>query len=437
MGEFRRCGLYIKKRWNMLEYINRKYNPTENDLVCEYHLEPSKVSFEEACEQIAGESSIGTWTDISTMNNEIARKLKPNVFSIDKKNQEVKIAYPADLFERGNMPQIYSAVAGNIFGMKSLKNLRLQDISFPQPIVDSFLGPKFGIEGIRRLLGVKQRPLVGTIIKPKVGLDEINHARVAYEAWAGGLDIVKDDENLTSMSFNNFEKRIKETLKQRDKAEKETGERKVYMANVTAETTEMIKRAKFVKQNGGEYVMIDIITAGWSGLQTLREADLGLAIHAHRAGHGAFTENPKHGISMLTIAKSARLIGVDQLHVGAVVGKMKGGKEEIAEIGEEIEESIINSNKKEHVLEQNWHNIKPVFAVCSGGLHPGKLPELVDAMGYNIIAQFGGGCHGHPDGTRAGAKAIRQALDAVMKKIRLKDYAESHTELRKALELWH
>jgi ribulose-bisphosphate carboxylase large chain len=210
----------------------------------------------------------------------------------------------------------------------------------------------------------------------------------------------------------------------------------MYMPNVTAETSEMIRRAKFIRDHGGEYFMIDIITAGWSGLQTLREANLGMVIHAHRAMHGAFTENPDHGISMLTIAKTARLIGVDQIHVGAIVGKMKGGKQEVQNIGENIEHKIINPDEEDHILKQKWHNIKPVFAVCSGGLEPSKIPELVGAMGKDIIMQFGGGCHGHPDGTFKGAKAIRQSLQATMDGLSLKGYAEYHTELARALEKW-
>jgi len=418
----------------LLEYIDLRYKPNRNDLVAEYRLEPNKISIEKACEHVAGESSIGTWTDISTMNKWVARKLKPHVFYISKKTGEVRIAYPSELFEAGNMPQIYSAVAGNIFGMSAVKNLRLQDIHFPKSIMNRFAGPKFGIEGVRRLLKIKKRPLVGTIIKPKVGLDEKNHARVAYEAWTGGLDIIKDDENLTSMGFNNFEKRIKETLKMRDKAEKETGERKMYMANVTAETREMLRRARFVKENGGEYVMIDIITVGWGALQTLRESDLGLVIHAHRAMHGAFTNNPRHGISMLAIAKSARLIGIDQIHVGAIVGKMKGGKEEVEAIGEEIEKRIIHPSKAEHMLEQSWYNIKPIFAVCSGGLCALDIPSLIKNMGKNIIMQFGGGVHWHPKGTYYGARGVRQALEATMEDIPLSDYAEFHRELKDAID---
>ncbi|MBW2999389.1 type III ribulose-bisphosphate carboxylase, partial [Candidatus Woesearchaeota archaeon] len=417
-----------------------KYRPQKNDVICEYYVEPGLgLSLEKACQHIAGESSIGTWTTISTMSPAIARKLKPSVFHINKKTNEVRIAYHSDLFEAGNMPEILSSIAGNIFGMKAVKNLRLQDIHFPKKIIDSFLGPQFGIEGIRKLTRTKNRPLVGTIVKPKVGLNEKQHAKVAYEAWAGGLDVVKDDENLSSMTFNNFRKRMQETFKLRDKAEKETGEKKIYMPNITAETMEMLRRADYVHSLGGEYIMVDILTVGWAGLQTVRDYNKKLkkVIHAHRAMHGALTRNHKHGISMMTIAKCSRLIGVDQLHIGtAAVGKMHGAKAEELSIEEDMEKQYISQKDKEKVLEQRWYHIKPVLAVASGGLSPLSTPKLVKIMGKDIVAQYGGGCHGHPNGTRAGAAAIRQSLDAALKGIPLKKYSKTHKELAKAIKKW-
>jgi ribulose-bisphosphate carboxylase large chain len=415
-------------------YLQLGYKPKPDDLVCEFYVEPAKgYTVRKAAENVASESSIGTWTDISTMKPEI-KKMGAKVFEI--KGKWVKIAYPSELFEPGNMPQIHSSIAGNIFGMKIVDNLRLESIHWPQGLMKSFRGPMFGIPGVRKLLNVKKRPLTGTIVKPKLGLNEKEHAKVAYDAWTGGLDIVKDDENLSSMKFNRFEKRVKETVKMRDKAEKETGERKMYMPNVTAECREMLQRAKFVKDAGNEYMMVDIVTTGWSGLQALRDAnqDLHLVMHAHRAGHAAFTRDPKHGISMLVVAECARLVGVDQIHIGTVVGKMEGDREDVIEIGEEIEHRIVR--EQGHVLSDNWGDIKPVFAVCSGGLHPGHLPKLVKFLGKDIVAQFGGGCHGHPKGTKAGAAAIRQAVDAVMDGIDLKERAKSNYELCEALKKW-
>lgn len=291
-------------------FIDLRYRPSEDDLICEFSVEPSPgFTIKDVAEHIAGESSVGTWTEVLT--SQYGVKARPaKVFHIS--GNYITVAYPIELFEPGNMPQILSSIAGNIFGMKSIEKLRLEDVHWPYKIMKSFKGPMFGIPGIRKLTRIKERPLVGSIIKPKLGLDWKNHAKVAYEAWVGGLDLIKDDENLTSQSFNNFYDRVRETVKLKFKAERETGEKKIYMPNVTAETKEMLKRAKFVKDQGNEYMMVDILTTGFAGLQTLRNENdkLKLVIHAHRAMHAALTRG-SHGISMLVIADIARLIGVD------------------------------------------------------------------------------------------------------------------------------
>ncbi len=402
-----------------IDFVDLKYKPKETDLICTFRVEPEGISLKEAAGGVAAESSIGTWTELTTTEPYMA-KLAACVFSME--DNTAKIAYPIELFEQGNMPNILSSVAGNVFGLKALKNLRLTDINLPPKLVEGFKGPKFGIQGIRKLLKVPKRPLVGTIIKPKLGLKTEDHAKVAYEAWAGGCDVVKDDENLSSQKFNPFEKRIVETLEGRDKAEKETGERKVYMANITGETETMVKRAEYVLDHGGRYVMVDILTCGWSALQTLRDQNFKLVIHAHRAGHAAFTKNPKHGISMRVIAKVSRIIGVDQLHVGTIVGKMSETKTEVLE--------NIDASKSEMA------GLKPVLPVASGGLHPRLVPALMKYFGRDFVIQAGGGIHGHTDGTLAGATAMRQAVDATLQGKTLEDYAENHKELKVALKLW-
>ena len=402
-----------------LDFVDTKYEPAETDLVCTFYVEPEGISLEEAAGGVAAESSIGTWTELTTAKPYVER-LAAHAFSLE--GNVAKIAYPIELFEGGNMPNILSSVAGNVFGLKALRNLRLNDVVLPAELLESFMGPRFGIAGIRELLKVRERPLVGTIIKPKLGLKTVDHAQVAYEAWAGGCDVVKDDENLSSQRFNPFEERVVQTLESRDKAEEETGERKVYMVNVTAETETMLKRAEYVLAHGGEYVMVDILTCGFSALQTLRDQGFKLVIHAHRAGHAAFTKNLKHGISMRVVAKVARIIGVDQLHVGTVVGKMSETKQEVLE---NIE-----------ACKMPMGGLKPVLPVASGGLHPRLVPALMETFGEDFVIQAGGGIHGHTDGTFAGATAMRQAVNAVMEGKTLEDYAETHKELKTALELW-
>ncbi|MGZ4851178.1 MAG: type III ribulose-bisphosphate carboxylase [Candidatus Bathyarchaeia archaeon] len=402
-----------------LDFVDSNYKPKENDLICTFYLEPEGISLKEAAGAIAAESSVGTWTELSTEKPYVTR-LAAHVFNIEA--NVAKIAYPIELFEPANMPNVLSSVAGNVFGLKALKNLRLLNIELPKALISSFKGPAFGIAGIRKLLKVPKRPLVGTIIKPKLGLNTKDHAKVAYDAWSGGCDIVKDDENLSSQKFNPFEERLTQTLESRDKAQKETGERKVYMINITAETNLMMKRAESVLAHGGEYVMVDILTCGWSALQTLREENFTLVIHAHRAGHAAFTKNSKHGIAMRPIATVARIIGVDQLHVGTVVGKMSETKSEVLE--------NIDACKTE------MGGLKPVLPVASGGLHPRLVPSLLETFGNDVVLQAGGGIHGHPDGTVNGAKAMRQAVDATLEGKTLDEYAKTHKELKAALTQW-
>ncbi len=407
------------------DYVDLKYHPSKDDLICEFFLKTKGFhDLRRTAGGVAAESSTGTWTDISTVKPYML-KLAAKVFSFQKTGKNsanIKIAYPNELFELGNMPNIMSSIAGNVFGMKDVGGLRLNNILFPKNIARSFRGPKYGLEGIRKITKVHNRPLVGTIIKPKLGLNTRDHAKTAYDAWVGGCDIVKDDENLSSQRFNRFEERLKETLKMKNKAEAITGERKMYMINVTSETKEMLRRAKLVENSGNEYIMVDIITSGWSAIQTLRNENLDLVLHAHRAGHAAFDKNVEHGINMKVISTLTRLIGMDQLHIGTAVGKMFETHEEVVE----------NKN----ILVKDMNGIKKVFPVASGGLQPLMIPELYKTFGKDIIMQFGGGIHGHPLGTLRGAIAVRQALEAVMQRTSLKEYSKNHLELKRALETW-
>ncbi len=418
-----------------MSYVDLGYEPGKEDLTCLFYVEPSEgLSLEDAAVHVTAESSIGTWTDVKTMKDEIRGRLQPHVFSMDESAKQVKIAYPLELFELGNVPQLLSSIAGNIYGMKALNNLRLLDFTLPETYVKSFKGPNFGIGGVRDILDVKERPLVGTIVKPKVGLNPREHAKVAYEAWVGGCDVVKDDENLTSQSFNPFDERVVETLEARNKAEQETGENKVYMANITAESAEMLRRLEYVKDHNGRYAMVDVVTLGFSALQTVRNQDIGLVLHAHRAMHAALTRNKKHGLSMLALAKLCRLVGMDQLHIGTAVGKMEGPAREVLSIKEEITADKVAEDVNR--LPQNWQGMKPTFPVASGGLHPGLIDQLMELMGSDIIIQLGGGIHGHPRGTRSGASAARQAVDAVLEGQTLQEYADKHPELNQALDKW-
>jgi len=190
----------------------------------------------------------------------------------------------------------------------------------------------------------------------------------------------------------------------------------------------MKKRADHVIALGNEYVMIDILTVGWSGLQEMRSYldGKGIAIHAHRAMHGAFSRQEDHGIDMLPISKWARLAGVDNLHAGTLgAGKMftEGGKDHARAIYE--------------MLQGEMHGLKPVWPVASGGLHPGVMAQLIKAVGTSdFCATSGGGIHGNPLGSRAGAKALRAAMQATLEGRTLEDEATRVPELKAALDKW-
>lgn len=417
------------------DFINRNYKPKKTDLKVLYYFEPAGgITRDDAIGRIASESSTGTWTTLHELPK-IMKKMMATAYKAD--GNFVHIAYPLDLWEKGNMPQLLSGIAGNIFGMKAIKNLRLIDADFPQEYIRSFRGPDLGIAGLRKYFKVYDRPLLGAVPKPKVGFSAEEHARIGFETWMGGFDLVKDDENLTSTSFNNFYKRVQLMAKMRDKAEKQTGDVKDALINITDETEEMEKRAKALHNHGFRYAMIDVVVAGVASVQTLRNVlgDYHMAIHAHRAMHAAFDRDEKHGITMQFLAKIMKLIGVDEIHSGTGVGKLVGKEEDIMAIASVLRDKIVRE-KRNVLLGQNWHGIKPAFPVSSGGLHPGLVPEEMKIYGKDVVMLISGGIHGHPKGPRAGALAVRQAIDATNKKISLEEYAKKHEELKQALDKW-
>ena len=184
------------------DFVNLNYKPKSSEIKVLYYFEPAKgVSKKDAIGRIASESSTGTWTTLHKMPKRM-KKLMAKSYKLN--GNFVEVAYPIDLWEKGNAPQLLSGIAGNIFGMKALKNLRLVDASFPEKYLKSFKGPQYGIKGLRKLMKISNRPITGAVPKPKVGFSSKQHADIGFETWTGGFDLVKDDENLTSQNFDNF-----------------------------------------------------------------------------------------------------------------------------------------------------------------------------------------------------------------------------------------
>ncbi len=419
------------------DFLDLKYKPGKNEIVALFRVEPAKgFSIKDAASRVASESSCGTWSDLIHAPKRV-EKLKAKAFEIS--GNFVKISYPIELFEEGSLPNLLSGIAGNIFGMKAVKNLRLIDAEFPKEYLKYFKGATFGCKAIKEIFKKKEGPIIASVPKPKVGYSSEEHAKIGYLLWKNGLDCIKDDENLSSPKFNRFEKRVRLLAKYREKAEKETGEVKDAFINVTSQTLkEMERRIKLIHDYGFRYFMLDVVVSGFAAVQTAAEIahDLKMAIHGHRAMHAAFTRNEKHGISFLFLAKLMRIAGIDNLHIGTVIGKLEGKKEEVLATKELVTLEEVDEIKYLR-LHQKWYHIKPILPVASGGLHPGILPELFDIYGTtNIVIQVGGGIYGHPLGIEAGARAVVQAVEAYKRRIPLEEYAEKNKELKVALETW-
>jgi ribulose-bisphosphate carboxylase large chain len=317
---------------------------------------------------------------------------------------------------------------GNVFGMKELGELYIMDISFPEKYQKQFKGPKYGIDGIRRYIGTlkNKRPHTGTIVKPKVGLTPKEFAKVAYDAWSGGLDLVKDDENLVDQKFCSWKKRFNKTVKLMHKAEKITGEKKLYATNITdSSIPRMLDRLDYVKEHGHKMVMLDVYVLGMAALSYMLDQTrkYNLFVHAHRAGYAAHHRG-SFGVNFQVYEKLYRMLGVDQLHIGTGIGKMEGSPILIKRFNDIA--TKYKGNEKFYLGSLKFtfaKHIKPMFPVTSGGVDPGLVDALVALHGNDIIIQAGGGVHGHPKGTKAGAQALRAAVNAAMKGITVKKAA--------------
>ena len=392
-------------------------------VICKYKI-VTDLDIKLAAAAVATEQSTGTWTGVSTLNDEVFERYHGRVTDIT--GNVATIAYPEDDFslDIGGVPQILSVIAGNLFGLEVLKGVRLEDVQFPKGMLREFRGPKYGIPGMRDRLKRPSKPLVGTIVKPKIGLPPKGMADYIYEAGMGGLTNGKDDETLSNQKFCPLEDRVVAIAEAIDRVKQETGHVMMHAINVSTNGDKIVEVAERAQELGASELMVDVITCGFAAVQALAEdRSSKLPIHVHRTMHGAITRNKDLGVSMEVFAKLVRMCGGDALHVGTFgVGKMKGSPEEDlrnqrACVGPELP-------------------YKPVMPVASGGMHPALIEPLVKITGTDVQIQAGGGVAGHPGGVRGGARAMSQAVDAAYEGIAFSEYAKTHSELREAIVKW-
>jgi ribulose-bisphosphate carboxylase large chain len=409
----------MNSKIDLMKYVADKEDIDPESFIIADYVYSGRENWIKLGAKIAAEQSTGTWVEVAG-ERDIVERHGARVFDGDFNGRQgkLRIAFPVEnLNPRDGIPMLLSTIAGNLFGMKVVEKIRLEDVHIPNSYMKAFNGPKYGIEGLRKIIGSEGRPHIGTIIKPDVGLPPDVFAEYCYEAAIGGVDFIKDDELLGDPAHSPRFERLNRVMEALDRVREETGRTVLYALNITTRMSKIVEVAEKAKEEGANCVMINAVTLGLSSIRAVSET-VDIPIHVHRDMHAAFTRDKSHGISMLVLAKLIRLVGGDQLHTGAV-GKMQGNVKEIQEIN--------------HFLRSEWYGLKTTMPVASGGIHPSLVPANLDAFGIDIVLQAGGGIMAHPMGIRAGARAMVQAMEASLKGISLREYAKNHEELKVAL----
>jgi ribulose-bisphosphate carboxylase large chain len=433
-------------KYAQMGYWNGDYEPKDTDLIALFRITPQDgVDPIEAAAAVAGESSTATWTVVWTDRLTACDQYRAKAYRVDPVpgtpgQYFCYVAYDLILFEEGSIANLTASIIGNVFSFKPLKAARLEDMRLPVAYVKTFGGPPTGIVVERERLDKFGKPLLGATTKPKLGLSGKNYGRVVYEGLKGGLDFMKDDENINSQPFMHWRDRYLYCMEAVNHASAVTGEVKGHYLNITAGTMEeMYRRAEFAKELGSVIVMVDLIV-GWTAIQSISEwcRQNDMILHMHRAGHGTYTRQKNHGISFRVIAKWLRLAGVDHLHAGTAVGKLEGDPPTVQgyyNVCREMKNEV--DLPRGLFFDQDWADLKKVMPVASGGIHAGQMHQLLDLFGDDVVLQFGGGTIGHPMGIQAGATANRVALEAmVLARNEGRDIAHEGPEILRAAAKW-
>ena len=334
----------------------------------------------------------------------------------------VQVAFPAANVE-DQLPMMLTATIGNI---SMVPNFKLLDLRIPKTTLDQYNGPKFGTDGWWKTLGLKKgRPLLNNMIKPCSGYPLEVGAKLFREAALGGCDVIKDDELIANMRYNDAVKRVKAYMKIEKEVYEETGEHTIYTVNVTDRLPRMFDLAKRCVAAGVNGLMVNYLAVGPEAMRALADDPaIQVPILAHMDLAGVYYMAPNQGISSpLILGKIPRLCGADAI----VLPFSMGGKAEY------MHERFMNAVRN---LTYPFGHLKPTMPMPSGGITPANAADIVNACGKDIMIGSGGGIHAHPRGPRAGARALRQAIDAAVQGIPLEEYAKEHEELGLALGLW-
>ncbi|MDH5300017.1 MAG: ribulose-bisphosphate carboxylase [Gammaproteobacteria bacterium] len=411
-----------------------------------YRMVPAAgYGFLEVAAHVAAESSTGTNVEVCT-TDDFTKGVDAIVYHADESTGLVKIAYPMDLFDRNVIDgrtmivSFLTLAIGNNQGMGDCASLKMEDFYMPQRMLQLFDGPQKDISDMWRILG---RPVVdggyiaGTIIKPKLGLRPEPFAKAAYQFWLGG-DFIKNDEPQGNQVFCPMKKVIPLVVDAMRRAQDETGQAKLFSANITADDhNEMIARGEYILETFGPDAdkvafLVDGYVGGPGMVTTARRYFADQYLHYHRAGHGAVTSpSAKRGYTAFVLAKMSRLQGASGIHVGTMgFGKMEGEADD-----KHIAYMIERDECQGPHFYQKWYGMKPTTPIISGGMNALRLPGFFENLGHgNVINTSGGGSYGHIDSPAAGATSLRQAYECWKSGADPIQYAKEHKEFARAFE---
>ena len=389
-----------------------------------YHLDTA-VAPERAADIIAGEQSSGTFVPIPGEDEALKARAAASweITPLDEtstgqnKRYQLRLSWPLENFG-ASLPNLMTTVAGNLYELKPVAGLRLMDIELPDEFAAAYPGPAFGIAGTRQLAGVPEGPLVGTIIKPSVGLSAEGTAELVDQLCAAGIDFIKDDELQADGPACPFDERVRKVMEVINRHAERTGKKVMYAFNLTGELDDMKRRHDLVLSLGGTLTMLSLNSVGMTGFNAFRK-HAQLPIHAHRNGWGYL----QGGWSYIAWQKLWRLAGADQMHVNGLANKFH-----------ESDESVIASARA-CLTPMFAHKPCTVMPVFSSGQTIRQAPGTWAALqSTDLIFLAGGGLFAHPGGIAAGVAALRQSWEAAMQGIPLEAAAKTHRELREALE---
>ena len=400
-------------------------------VIATYQAKVKTSNIERLAMAIADEQTTGTWIKVGADSMEKTRRFGAKLVALyevpdagcDYMSDEpplyiIQLAYPAHNFST-SMSALMTVLFGNI---SASGMIRLIDVAFPRRMIEGFQGPKFGVQGLRDVLGVPERPLLNAMIKPNIGWTADEGAELFYRACRGGVDVIKDDElMLADGPFCPLEDRVRKFMAAEKRVYEETGERSLYAVNISDETGKVRDNAYRVLEYGGNCLMVNVYTTGFDTLKMLADdPNINVPILAHVNFAGAMAGSTYTGIAApLLIGKITRLAGGDFQINGHPFGKFP------------VSYKLFYRSFK--FFTQPWWNIKPMMYACSGGTTQLAVEKILRDVGTDVILAAGGGVHGHPDGSEAGARSMRQAIDAALAGVPVVEYAKDRPELARML----